>query len=210
MVRLEIASREQLNIILGSQSPRRKELLTQAGLAFSTLVKDVKEVYPEELPAEQVPAFLSHHKARAYEKEAETALVITADTVVIFKKKVVGKPENLVEACRMLQLLSGQQHTVVSGITLLYAGRYRTFSEKTEVYFRKLNDTEIEHYVSNFQPLDKAGAYGIQDWIGLIGIARIEGDYYNVMGLPICRLLIELRDFYYRVMRNENTLAVFN
>lgn len=156
-------------------------------------IKDVKETYPLELEKEKVPAYLSQLKASAYEPElGEDDILLTADTVVILDNEIIGKPRDLKEAGSMLRKLSGKMHKVVTGVTLTSKEKSATFSTVTEVNFAPLSDAEIDFYVENYRPLDKAGAYGIQEWIGAVGIAGINGSYYNVMGLPVHRVYNEL------------------
>lgn len=182
-------------LLLGSKSPRRVHLLREAGYDFQVETQDVEEVWPSGMPAEQIPAFLAGLKAQALRHRADTHLVITADTAVVLGDRIINKPANEEEAVEMLSQLSGHRHTVVSGVYLQHGQHSRVFSEFTHVYFRRLALEEIRDYVHRYQPLDKAGAYGVQDRIGLIGVSRIEGDYYNVMGLPVCRLSSELHHF---------------
>jgi septum formation protein len=172
-------------IILASASPRRKEILAKAGYTFDVKIKEVDEIYPHNLPTEQVPLYLAELKSEAFMVESQHFIVITADTVVNINNKILGKPKTEKEAYEMLKLLSNQKHEVISGVCLLYNGKKISFTDKTHVYFKNLSDQEIEYYIQNFRPLDKAGAYGIQEWIGMIGITKIEGSFYNVMGLPI-------------------------
>jgi septum formation protein len=179
-------------IILASQSPRRQQLLKEAGFDFEVVVRPVEEIIDEDLHARAIAVLISESKAKAYDDLAGKNIVITADTLVFLGDHIMGKPKDEAEAVEMLQKLSGQTHTVVSGVTLFHKGRFKSFSEETQVTFRKLKASEIEYYLNNHNPLDKAGAYGIQDWIGMIGITQIEGDYYNVMGLPVSKLYTEL------------------
>jgi septum formation protein len=183
-------------IVLASKSPRRHELLWNLGLNFSLLVPDVDESYPEELPLRMVPAYLSEKKAKAALQHLKfDELLIAADTVVLLENHIFGKPDDEREAIAMLQYLSGNMHEVITGVTLCTRERESTFSELTRVYFRKLEDAQIEYYVKKFKPFDKAGAYGIQEWIGLVGIEKVSGCFYNVMGLPVSRLVKELKNF---------------
>lgn len=183
------------NIVLASQSPRRRELmqmLVPDVVVAST--KDVDENYPASLAAEQVPEWLSRHKAEAYVADLRDGeVLVTADTVVIVDGDILGKPADEAEACAMLRRLSGRTHTVVTGVTLSHTGGRDSFSEHTEVEMAPLTDSEIEAYVRTFRPLDKAGAYGIQEWIGGIGIRGIRGCFYNVMGLPLHALYTHLK-----------------
>jgi septum formation protein len=182
----------QYPLILASKSPRRQQLLKQAGFQFEIQDQPVEEIYPPELEPKDVPLYLAELKAQPFVAQSHKSIIITADTVVLLDDNIIGKPANETEATRMLQKLSGRQHTVITGICILHQGEALTFKEITNVYFRSLSSNEIAQYVSHFQPLDKAGAYGIQDWIGLVGVNRIEGDFYNVMGLPVLRLYLEL------------------
>lgn len=184
-------------ILLGSGSPRRRELLGMMDIPFRHIaIKDVEEVFPSDMPAENVPAYLSHLKADAYRTELKAnQLLITADTDVILDGKILGKPSNAADAVDMIRRLSGQVHKVVSGVTLTTTDRQRTFAETTTVKFCKLSDEQIIYYVDRYKPLDKAGAYGIQEWIGLTGIEAINGCFYNVMGLPTAALYRELQEF---------------
>lgn len=184
-------------LLLASQSPRRRDLLTGAALPFECAPRfECREVYPDGLPAEEVPAYLSRLKSESYPHPlADNDILLTADTVVIAEGRVLGKPADEEEARRMLATLSGHTHTVVSGITLRSPERSHTFSVSSSVSFRALTDEEIEYYVKTCRPLDKAGSYGIQEWIGYVAIERIDGSFYNVMGLPVQRLYTELDKF---------------
>lgn len=182
--------------ILGSQSPRRKELLATLGHPFEIrTIEGHSETYPETLPLEEVPRYLSQLKAEQLRPTLQDdELLITADTVVLLDGQLLGKPHDLDDARRMLRLLSGRPHEVVSGVSLTTTEWQRSFDSHTRVTFAPLTDSEIDHYVTHYRPLDKAGAYGIQEWIGYIGVSHIEGSFYNVMGLPVQRLYRELRD----------------
>ena len=184
-------------ISLASASPRRRELMGLLGIDFAVAPSvEVNEVYPDSLPAEEVPLFLSRLKAEGYRSiMTPDDLFITADTVVIIDGDVIGKPHDEADAAAMLGRLSGRRHTVVTGVTLSTLDRMESFSVATAVDFAPLTAEEIAFYVSRFRPLDKAGAYGIQEWIGAIGIKGIEGSFYNVMGLPVHRLWNALRSF---------------
>ncbi len=184
-------------VLLASNSPRRRELLGDLGVKFSVcVIPDIDESYPEELPAMDVAAYISKVKADAYEKLITASqLIITADTVVICDGEVLGKPSDKADAVSMLKRLSGKVHYVVTGVTITTATRKETFSVVSEVEFAELEDGEIDYYVENYSPLDKAGAYGIQEWIGCMGVKRISGSFYNVMGLPLQRLYTELKKF---------------
>jgi septum formation protein len=178
-----------MNLILASKSPRRQELLKNAGFQFEIRSKDTPEDFSADLPLTEVPVYLAQKKAMAFVEElADNELLIASDTVVILGKEIIGKPLDLADAKQMLKKLSGQCHTVVTGVCLLTQNQKITFSETTLVYFKVLSEPEIDCYLQTAPPLDKAGSYGIQDWLGLIGVTRIEGDFYNVMGLPVAKL----------------------
>ncbi len=181
---------KQYKITLASASPRRRELLGRLGFDFTIAeIKDIAETYPADMPAQDVAPYLSRLKAQAYiESLDRDTILITADTVVILDNEVLGKPKDLDEARLMLHRLSGRTHQVVSGVSVATLDEIRTIDATTDVTFSQLSDDEIDYYVDTFRPLDKAGAYGIQEWIGCIGIKNIEGSYYNVMGLPLHRL----------------------
>lgn len=184
-------------VLLASNSPRRRELLGDLGVKFSTFViPGIDESYPANLPLMEVAAYISRVKADAYAKTISASqLIITADTVVVCDGAVLGKPEDKADAVAMLKRLSGKVHYVVTGVTITTATRKETFSAVSEVEFAELEDDEIEYYVETYLPLDKAGAYGIQEWIGCMGVRRISGSFYNVMGLPLQRLYTELKKF---------------
>ena len=179
-------------LILGSQSPRRQELLRAAGFEFEVVVRPVEEYFPEDLHPRAVAVMISENKAKPFDDLCNEHIVITADTIVALEDELMGKPADSAEAIAMLGRLSGRTHAVYTGVTLFYKGRFRSFAEETLVTFRRLKKEEIAYYVEHYQPLDKAGAYGIQEWIGMAGVSRIEGDYYNVVGLPLARLFQEL------------------
>lgn len=183
-------------IILASKSPRRRQLLQDMGFEFKIRTKNTEEVFPDTLPIDAVPAFLSRQKAMAFEPEiTHRELIIASDTVVIHQNKILGKPQSKAEAYDMIYSFSEKKHTVISGVTVLTKKRSVTESDSTDVYFGKLEEAEIENYVEKYQPFDKAGAYGIQEMIGMIGIRRIEGSYFNVMGLPTHLLWKILKTF---------------
>ena len=184
-------------IILASKSPRRKELLSGLDVDFEVRVlAGIDESYPASLPTMQIAEYISKKKAAAYrETMAVDELVITADTVVILGDEVMGKPKDDAEACRMLRELSGQTHQVITGVTLTTMERQISFSVKTDVTFKELTNEEIHYYVEKYHPMDKAGAYGIQEWIGHIGVTGLSGSFYNVMGLPIQRIYEALKMF---------------
>lgn len=187
-----------LRLVLASASPRRRELLLQIGAQVRIAsTKEVDESYPGNIAPEDVAPYISAKKAHAYADSIESGeTLITADTVVICEGCVLGKPHNEHEAVEMLRQLSGRTHSVVTGVTIMNGERCRTFGVTTEVDFAPLSDSEIRYYVEKYRPLDKAGAYGIQEWIGYIGITGIRGDYYNVMGLPLQRLYTELKELH--------------
>ena len=185
-------------IILASNSPRRKELLAGLNLQFEVRVlQGIDESYPADLPTQKIAEFISKKKADAYvETMADDELVITADTVVILGDEVMGKPHDEADAKRMLGELSGQTHQVATGVTLSTRQRQMSFSVVTNVTFKQLSADEIDYYVRTYQPMDKAGAYGIQEWIGYIGVTALEGSYFNVMGLPVQRIYEALKTFF--------------
>lgn len=184
-------------IILASNSPRRRELLAGLGLDFTVKVIDgIDESWPQELKGEDIPLYISLEKAAPYRKlMGPKDLVITADTIVYVDGQVLGKPHDKADARRMLQLISGRWHEVITGVTLMTARGERSFAVTTRVKFCNLTESEIESYVESGQPMDKAGAYGIQEWIGYVGVEAIEGSYFNVVGLPVQRLYRELMNF---------------
>ena len=182
-----------MQLLLASKSPRRRELLGRLDIPVTIVDVDVDERVAETLPAEQVAEALARLKADGYQAElAADEVLVTADTVVVLGSRVLGKPHSREEAVEMLHSLSGKVHQVYTGVCLRSRDRSVAFSERTDVHFRQLTDGEIDHYVDVYKPFDKAGAYGIQEWIGMVGIERIEGCYYNVMGLPLARLYREL------------------
>ena len=188
---------KEYDLILASRSPRRRQLLADCGLEFSLAGDyEVVEEYPRDLPADEVAAFLSRLKSEAYpEPLGGEDILITADTVVIADGRILGKPAGRETALDMLRSLSGRSHSVITGVTLRNGSRSRTFDSRTKVFFKQLSDEEIDYYVDRYRPYDKAGAYGIQEWIGYVAIERIEGSFYNVMGLPVQKLLTELEIF---------------
>jgi len=181
-------------LILASASPRRQQLMKDAGFTFEVRLKNVEEKYPQELHLENVPEYLSKVKASAFREELKAdEVLITADTVVCIHDRILGKPTDRKEAISMLQELSGNRHLVVTGVSVTTRTEQLSFSSRTDVFFKHLSNEEIVFYVDTYKPFDKAGAYGIQEWIGYIGIERIEGSFYNVMGLPIQKLYETLR-----------------
>ena len=188
---------KRYRIILASASPRRKELLSKLDIDFTVkTLYDVDESFPASLPVVQVPQYISRKKADAYRQEMqENDMVITADTVVAVGRRILGKPKSAEEARVMLKLLSDRYHRVVTGVTIMTAKRTETFATVSRVRFTRLNDEEIDYYISKYKPFDKAGAYGIQEWIGMVGITELNGSYFNVMGLPVQRLSAKLKEF---------------
>ena len=184
-------------IILASNSPRRKELLAGIDIPFEVrVINGIDESYPDTLPTKDIAEYISKKKSAAYRQTmASDELVITADTIVVLGSQVMGKPKDADEACSMLRQLSGQTHQVITGVTLTTTERQISFSVETDVAFKVLSDEEIEYYVSHYRPFDKAGAYGIQEWIGHIGVTGMSGSYFNVMGLPVQRIYEALKTF---------------
>ncbi len=182
------------HIILASNSPRRKELLGGLGLDFDVCVlPDIKESYPADLPVSKIAEYIAAGKAQAYQDSMQARdLIITADTVVIVDDEVLGKPKNAADATRMLKMISGRKHQVTTGVCMMTAKKKRCFSVTTNVTFKQLTDEEISYYVDTYHPFDKAGAYGIQEWIGYVGVTSLEGSYYNVMGFPIQKIYTEM------------------
>ena len=185
------------NIILASKSPRRRQLLAEMDIDFNVRTKEVEEDFPDDLQKEQVAIFLCEKKASAFTNAevGDNDLIITADTIVCLGEKTLNKPGDRDHAITMLQDLSGKKHEVITGVCLRMNSKQHAFYVSTEVYFKSLTNSEIEYYVDHYQPFDKAGSYGIQEWIGHIGIEKIEGSYFNVMGLPTTRLYRELKTF---------------
>ena len=185
------------HIILASNSPRRKELLRGLDIAFDVRVQpDIAEDYPADTVPADVATYISREKANAYKDTiAENELIITADTVVIVGNEILGKPHDDAEAKEMLHKISGRKHQVVTGVCLTTTEKQRCFSVSTDVTFKNLKEEEIDYYIETYSPLDKAGAYGIQEWIGYIGVTALEGSYFNVMGLPVQRIWEELNRF---------------
>lgn len=193
-----------MNIILGSKSPRRRELLAGLGVDFSVVDIDADESYPASLVGGEIPIYISRAKANAYKNHLRPGdLLITADTIVWIDGRVLGKPTDEAEAEAMIRLLSGHTHQVFTGVTIVVAEEHsgqtvlkeNSFVDATDVIFRSLTDEEIRYYVSHFRPLDKAGAYGIQEWIGYAACTRLEGSYFNVMGLPTEPLYAALKPY---------------
>ena len=188
------ANPQKYHIILASNSPRRRELLKGLGIDFEVKVlPDIAESYPADLPASEIAEYIACEKADAYRLLMNDGdLVITADTIVIVDDEVLGKPADAADARRMLRRLGGKTHQVTTGVCLTTLTGQRHFSVTTHVTFKPLSDAEIDYYIANYHPFDKAGAYGIQEWIGYIGVTGLEGSYFNVMGLPVQRIYVEL------------------
>lgn len=192
-----IRTLEQKKLILASQSPRRQYLLRELGLNFELKVKSVDEDFSPDLKREEIPLYLSKLKAAAFSNEEleSNAIIITADTIVWIENQVLNKPKDSKEAVRMIKFLSGKSHEVITAVTLKSKNKTHSFFAVTTVHFKKMSDEEINYYVDKYTPLDKAGAYGAQEWIGYVGIEKIEGSYFNVMGLPVKELYEELIKF---------------
>lgn len=187
---------KEYHIVLASNSPRRKELLAGLGLPYEVRVlPGIDESYPDTLQGEAIPVYISQRKAEAYRGTlADNELLITADTIVWLDGRVLGKPADEAEAVAMLKALSGRRHQVITGVSLTTRSFSKSFASVSEVVFAPLDDEEIEWYVSKFRPMDKAGAYGVQEWIGFVGVESLSGSYFNVMGLPVQRLYRELKN----------------
>jgi septum formation protein len=182
--------------ILASQSPRRKQLLAWADIAFDIIVSAAEEDFPSDMDVQEVPVYIAQKKAIAVQQKIKDEFpihqgkwIIAADTIVVLENEIIGKPNDRADAIAILQKLSGKTHRVITGVYLVNDSESRFFSETTLVHFHPITLSQIEYYVDHYQPYDKAGAYGIQDWIGVVGIRGIEGDFYNVMGLPVSKLL---------------------
>jgi len=186
---------EKFKIILGSQSPRRQYLLKELGVKFDVKLKQMsEETFPENLQKEEIPLYLAEQKAEAFDSEMEdNTIVITADTIVWKDGAVLQKPENEKEAFKILRNLSGSVHQVYTGVCVRMKDQKHAFSSRTDVYFKELSDKEIRYYVDKYEPFDKAGSYGIQEWLGYVGVEKIEGSFFNVMGLPVQKLYVELQ-----------------
>ena len=184
-------------IVLASASPRRRELLKGLDIEFSVEPgKDEREAYSDGMPHTEIPEFLARHKSLTFHRELEPGeVLITADTLVFLDEQILGKPHSPEEAADMLRALSGRTHTVTTGVALRTRDGIHTFSDTTEVDFKQLSEAEIDYYIEKYRPYDKAGAYGVQEWIGYTGITAIRGSYFNVMGLPVQRLYTELCGF---------------
>jgi septum formation protein len=188
------------SIVLASRSPRRKQLLEWAEIDFDILTKETEESYPDDLPVDDVPLYIARNKALAvqqsdiYKRYESGNIIVAADTIVVLEGSIIGKPHNEDDAVTILTRLSGKTHRVITGVVMMTDQKEIAFSDITEVSFHELSIEEINHYVQHYRPLDKAGAYAIQEWIGVTGIKSINGDFYNVMGLPVSRVVKELRN----------------
>jgi len=181
-------------IILASQSPRRKQLLEWAEIPFDVLVIETDETYPAGLPIDEIAIHIARNKALAIKHPGNNAIpILAADTIVVLDHMIIGKPADREDAIRILTSLSGKQHEVITGVVIQYLDKEIAFAETTEVCFHTLNSTQIEFYVDHYKPYDKAGAYAIQEWIGVVGIRSVKGDFYNVMGLPVSRVVQALQ-----------------
>ncbi|MBE9666594.1 Maf family protein [Mucilaginibacter boryungensis] len=188
---------DSIKIILASKSPRRQELLRQMDVDFRIVLKEVDESYPDGLTPTEIAVYIAEKKSMAFDEEAGDEIVLTADTIVEINGLILGKPETEAHAVEMLKMLSGKVHRVVTGVCLMYKGQVNKFFDVSEVFFRKLTDEEIINYVTKYKPLDKAGSYGIQEWIGVTAIERINGSYTNVVGLPtekVYQQLLKMKD----------------
>jgi septum formation protein len=181
-------------IVLASQSPRRKQLLEWAEIPFDVIVKETDELYPADLLISEVPVYIARNKALAVQAElSHDRIILAADTIVVLNDQIIGKPKDRHDATRILASLSGQKHLVITGVVLLAGEDEMAFADITEVWFHELSSEQISFYVDKYRPYDKAGAYAIQEWIGVTGIKSINGDFYNVMGLPVSRVVQELK-----------------
>jgi septum formation protein len=183
------------NIILASQSPRRQNLLKELGIDFDIVIKEVDEKYPNNLKKEEIPMYLSELKASVFNNLGEKDILITSDTVVCVGDDVLGKPKDYYDAEKMLRKLSNNTHTVYTGVCIKSQNNKVVFYDRTDVYFREITDSEIDYYIRKYEPYDKAGAYGIQEWIGYTAIEKIDGSYFNVMGLPTHKVYDNLYKF---------------
>ena len=183
-------------IILASQSPRRKMLLEWAEVPFEVIVKETDESYPAELPVKDIAVHIARNKALAVQSSLNSNFsktILAADTIVVLNNEVIGKPKNKEHALEILSKLSGEKHLVITGVVILHKGNETAFADTTEVDFHSLTSDQLSFYIDKYKPYDKAGAYAIQEWIGVVGIKSINGDFYNVMGLPVSRVVRELQ-----------------
>ena len=186
------------SIILASQSPRRKQLLEWAEIAFEVMIANTDETFPPNMKIAEVPVFIAREKAKAIANKLlnNTKPILAADTIVVIENEIIGKPQNRAEAILFLSKLSGKTHQVITGVVILNGENEIAFADVTEVEFHRLSQEQIEFYIDKYKPYDKAGAYAIQEWIGVVGIKSIKGDFYNVMGLPVSRVVVELKKLY--------------
>jgi septum formation protein len=182
-------------LVLASNSPRRQQLMRDAGFRFIVHVKDTNEDFPETMPCEEVPAYLARKKAEAFRAELGSHIILTADTIVVVDNEILNKPKDTTEATEMLKKLSGRQHQVITGVCIMTKESTETFIDIAQVYFKELTDWEIDYYIKTCKPFDKAGAYGVQDFIGMVGIPKIEGSYFTVMGLPVHKVYEALKRY---------------
>jgi septum formation protein len=180
-------------LVLASSSPRRQYLMSEAGFRFTIEKPEVDESFPSEMPVDQVPKYLAAKKAESFRPSIKNEIVVTADTVVILAGKILNKPDDAAHAKQMLKMLSGKTHLVITGVSIISKEKEESFDDTTEVTFKILTDSEIDFYVEKYQPFDKAGAYGAQDWVGMVAIEKINGSYFNVMGLPINKVYQHLQ-----------------
>jgi septum formation protein len=193
---MRIDNLNNFKIILASRSPRRQQLLRELGLKFDVVIKEYPETYPEGLSGEEIAIYVAHEKASSFKNEiSDNEIVIAADTIVWCNNKVLGKPLDFEDAKRILNEISGNTHEVITGVSLFSLSKEITFTDSTKVTFETLSEEEIHYYIDKFKPYDKAGAYGIQEWIGLIACSHIDGSYFNVVGLPVQKLYKELQNF---------------
>jgi septum formation protein len=186
----------EFKIILASRSPRRQQLLQELGLKFDVVIKEFEEIYPEGLDGDEIARYIAYVKAATFRNElSDNEIVIAADTIVWCNRKVLGKPVDQKDAIAILKEISGNTHEVITGVSIRSNSKEVTFSESTKVTFEAFSDEEIAYYIANFMPYDKAGAYGIQEWLGIIACSHIDGSYFNVVGLPVQRLYKELQRF---------------
>ncbi len=186
---------EKYNLILASSSPRRQQFLKNLNLDFTIDVKEIEEIYPKELKGSEITDFLAELKTSPFKNLKENDILITSDTIVWMNDAAIGKPKDRNDAIKIFKNLSGKKHKVITSICIKTIYKTKIINDTTNVYFKELTDNEIEFYIDNFHPYDKAGGYGIQDWIGYIGIEKIEGSFFNVMGLPVHKLYTELSKF---------------
>jgi nucleoside triphosphate pyrophosphatase len=185
-----------VNIILASGSPRRKQLLEWAEIPFTVVVKETDETFPAGLRVDEVAMHIAKQKALAIQSLVDAdAIILAADTIVVLKGRIIGKPKDMADAVRIISDLSGHKHVVITGVVIMRGDKEVRFADATDVYFHELSREQIEFYVDKYKPYDKAGAYAIQEWIGVVGIKSVVGDFYNVMGLPVSRVVRALEEF---------------